>query len=68
MNALAARFGISLVLKGTPYGRRVPIGEEAVNQTDLQGAFDRLAAGGAADAASAADAITAWTWTHPSRS
>ena len=59
MNALAARFGISLVLKGTPYGRRVPIGEEAVNQTDLQGAFDRLAAGGAADAASAADAIAA---------
>ena len=57
MNALAARFGIPLVLKGTPYGRRVPIGEEAVSQTDLEGAFDRLAAGGAADAASAADAI-----------
>ena len=57
MNALAARFGIPLVLKGTPYGRRVPIGEEAVSQTDLEGAFDRLAAGAAADAASAADAI-----------
>ena len=26
MTALAARFGIPLVLKGTPYGRRVPIG------------------------------------------
>ena len=57
MNALAARFGIPLVLKGTPYGRRVPIGEEAVSQTELEDAFDRLAAGGAADAASAADAI-----------
>ena len=57
MTALAARFGIPLVLKGTPYGRRVPIGEEAVSQADLEGAFDRLAAGGAADAASAGDAI-----------
>ncbi len=57
MNALAARFGIPLVLKGTPYGRRVPIGEEAVSQTELEDAFDRLAAGEAADAASAADAI-----------
>ena len=59
MNALAARFGIPLVLKGTPYGRRVPIGEEAVSQTELEDAFDRLADGGAADAASAADAIAA---------
>ena len=57
MNALAARFGIPLVLKGTPYGRRVPIGKEAVSQADLERAFDRLAAGEAADAASAADAI-----------
>jgi monoamine oxidase len=59
MNALAARFGIPLVLKGTPYGRRVPIGEEAVSHTDLEGAFDRLAGGGGADAASAADVIAA---------
>ena len=59
MNALAARFGIPLVLKGTPYGRRVPIGEEAVSQTELEDAFERLAAGGAADATSAADAIAA---------
>ena len=59
MNALAARFGLPLVLKGTPYGRRVPIGEEAVSQTELEDAFDRLAAGGTADAASAADAIAA---------
>ena len=57
MTALAARFGIALVLKGTPYGRRVPIGGEAVSRTDLEDAFDRLSAGGAADAASAADAI-----------
>src|SRR4051812_25422450 len=58
MNALAARFGIPLVLKGTPYGRRLPIGDEAVSQPDLERAFDRLATGGAADATSAADAIT----------
>ena len=57
MNALAARFGIPLVLKGTPYGRRVPIGAEAVSQTDLEDAFDRLAAGVAGDAPSAADAL-----------
>lgn len=57
MNALAARFGIPLVLKGTPYGRRVPIGDEAVSQTDLEDAFDRLAVIGTTEAASAADAI-----------
>jgi monoamine oxidase len=57
MNALAARFGIPRVLKGTPYGRRVPIGAEAVSHADLERAFDRLAAGGTANAASAADAI-----------
>ena len=57
MNALAARFGIPLVLKGTPYGRRVPIGAEAVSQTDLEDAFDRLAAGVPGDATSAADAL-----------
>jgi hypothetical protein len=57
MNALAARFGIPLVLKGTPYGRRVPIGEEAVSQADLERAFQRLATGATADATSAARAI-----------
>jgi len=57
MNALAARFSIPLVFKGTPYGRRVPIGEEAVSQIDVEDAFDRLARGEAADAVSAADAI-----------
>ena len=57
MNALAERFGIPRVLKGTPYGRRVPIGEEAVPKADLEDAFGRLGAGRAADAASAADAI-----------
>lgn len=59
MNSLAARFGIPLVLKGTPYGRRVPIGGEAVSQADLEDAFDRLARGEAKDSASAADAIAA---------
>ena len=59
MNGLAARFGIPLVLKGTPYGRRVPIGEEAVSQGDLEDAFERLAGGVAATTASAADGIAA---------
>src|SRR5215208_3354413 len=57
MEALAARFGIPLVLKGTPYGRRVPVGEEAVCQTELEDAFDRIARGPPADAVSAADVI-----------
>ena len=57
MEALAARFGIPLVLKGTPYGRRVPVGEEAVSQTELEDAFDRIARGATADAVSAADVI-----------
>ena len=59
MDALAARFGIPLVLKGTPYGRRVPVGEEAVPQADLEAAFDRIGQGAAADAASAGAAIDA---------
>ena len=59
MEALAARFGIPLVLKGTPYGRRVPVGEEAVSQAALEGAFDRLAGGRTPDGTSAADAIDA---------
>ena len=57
MTALAARFGIPLVLKGTPYGRRVPVGEEAVSQPDLEDAFDRIAHGATLDAASASDVI-----------
>jgi monoamine oxidase len=57
MNALAARFAIPLVLKGTPYGRRVPIGAEVVSQEDVEHAFDRLARGEASAAVSAADAI-----------
>lgn len=59
MNDLAARFGIPLVLKGTPYGRRVPVGEEAVSEAELESAFDRIAAGRPAEADSAADAIAA---------
>jgi monoamine oxidase len=57
MEALAVRFGIPLVLKGTPYGRRVPIGEEAVPQSALEAAFDRIAGGATANAASAGDVI-----------
>ena len=57
MEALAARFGIPLVLKGTPYGRRVPIGEEAVPQAALEAVFDRIARGATTNAASAGDVI-----------
>lgn len=59
MGALAERLRIPLVLKGTPYGRRVPIGAEAVTEADLERAFDRIAEGGAAEGASAAEAIDA---------
>jgi monoamine oxidase len=57
MKRLAERFGIPLVLKGTPYGRRVSVGEEAVPQTALEAAFERLAEGAPANTTSAADAI-----------
>jgi len=57
MNELASRFGIPLVLKGTPYGRRVPVGEESVSQANLEDAFGRIAAAGGADRASAAEVI-----------
>jgi hypothetical protein len=59
MEALAARFGIPLALKGTPYGRRVPVGGEAVSEAGLDAAFGRLASGVRAGAASAAEAISA---------
>lgn len=59
MKGLAERFGIPLVLKGTPYGRRISVGEEAVPQTALEVAFERLAEGAPANATSAADAIGA---------
>jgi monoamine oxidase len=57
MKGLAERFAIPQVLKGTPYGRRVSVGEEAVPQTALESAFERLAEGAPANATSAADAI-----------
>ena len=59
MEALAARFGIPMVLKGTPYGRRVPVGDEAVSKADLEDAFTRIADARTPDAASAADVIAA---------
>jgi monoamine oxidase len=57
MTAMAARFGIPLVVKGTPYGRRVPIGEEAVSQSALEDAFHRIAAGRSANGGSAGELI-----------
>ena len=59
MEALATRFGIPMVLKGTPYGRRVPVGDEAVPKADLEDAFTRIADSRMPDAASAADVIAA---------
>src|SRR3954470_16567009 len=58
IEALAARFGLRLAPKGTPYGRREPRGAEAVPSADLDAAFDRIAAGDAPPGASTlADAI-----------
>ncbi|HEY6654222.1 MAG TPA: NAD(P)/FAD-dependent oxidoreductase [Solirubrobacterales bacterium] len=59
MEALTSRFGIPMVLKGTPYGRRVPVGDEAVPKADLEDAFTRIADSRMPDAASAADVIAA---------
>ncbi len=59
MRSLAARFDIPLVFKGTPYGRRISIGEEAVGEADLEAAFERVRGGAPAGAASVGEAITA---------
>jgi monoamine oxidase len=59
MQALATRFGIPLVLKGTPYGRRTAIGEEAVSDSDLEAAFERIRRGPPAGATSVGEAIAA---------
>src|SRR5438093_11924889 len=50
VESLAARFDRPLVRKGTPYGRRVPRGEEAVPGAELDAVFDRIAAGEGAPA------------------
>jgi monoamine oxidase len=47
MRGLAERFGIPLIRKGTPYGRRVPVGEEAVSAAGLAEAFERIGASSA---------------------
>ena len=58
IEALAARFGLRLAPKGTPYGRREPRGAEAVPPADLEAVFDRIAAGYAPPGANTlADAI-----------
>jgi monoamine oxidase len=58
IEALAARFGLRLAPKGTPYGRREPRGAEAVPPAELEAAFDRIAAGEAPRGArTLADAI-----------
>ena len=45
VEAVAARFGLRLAPKGTPYGRREPRGAEAVPPADLEAVFDRIADG-----------------------
>ncbi len=58
VESLAERFGLSLVRKGTPYGRREPRGEEAVPGAELEAVFDRIAAGEApSEAETVAEAI-----------
>jgi len=59
MEALAARFAIPLVPKGTPYGRRIPVGAEAIEETELEAAFERIGQGPPAGAASVAAAVDA---------
>jgi monoamine oxidase len=59
MKGLAARFGIPLILKGTPYGRRVPVGEETVSAAALEDAFERIGRGVAPGAGSVAAAVDA---------
>ncbi len=59
MEELAARFGLPLVLKGTPYGRREPRGGEAVPKEQLEAAFERIGEGHVPGATSVTDAIAA---------
>jgi monoamine oxidase len=51
VESVAARFGLPLVRKGTPYGRRKPRGTEEVPETELEAVFDRIAAAEALPAA-----------------
>ncbi len=58
IEALAERFALPLVRKGTPYGRRTPRREEAVPDGELEAVFDRIAAGSVPQGAeTVADAI-----------
>jgi monoamine oxidase len=59
MRSLAKRFDIPLVLKGTPYGRRTALGEEAVSDADLEAVFERIHQGTPDDAASVGEAVAA---------
>src|SRR6201999_573784 len=52
MESLAARFEIPLVRKGTPYGRRIQVGAEAIDEAELEAAFARIGRGLPAGAAS----------------
>ena len=57
IEGMAERFGLPLVRKGTPYGRREPTGAEAVPQAELEEAFDRIAEGIDQSAGTVAQAI-----------
>ena len=57
VEGMAARFGLGLVRKGTPYGRREPRGDEAVPWAELEAAFDRIGEGVAPEADTVVEAI-----------
>ena len=57
VEGMAKRFGLPLVRKGTPYGRREPAGDEAVPQPDLEAAFDQISEGTDPSAETVAEAI-----------
>ena len=68
MNELAERFGIPRVLKGTPYGRRVPVGEEAVSEADLGARSTASPRAGPPTPRAPPTRSPPWTWTRRSRS
>ena len=57
LDGLSERFGLTKILKGTPYGRRIPVGAESVEQSDLEDAFERMGATANEPGRSAAEAI-----------
>jgi monoamine oxidase len=59
IEGMAERFGLPLVRKGTPYGRREPAGDEAVSSSELEAAFERISEAGDPEGETVAEAIEA---------